>query len=154
MIHRSPLPDVDIPAVPLPGYVLHRAGELADKPALIDGPTGRTLTYGQLDQGVRALAGGLVARGFAPGDVLALMAPNMPEYALVFHGVAFAGGIITTINPTYTEREVHHQLGAQGLHRRLVAARRPDREHHPFERHLSQLGDPHPSEADRPRRIH
>src|SRR4051812_37512002 len=110
MIHRSPLPDVDIPAVPLPGYVLHRAGDLADKPALIDGPTGRTLTYGQLDQGVRALAGGLVARGFAPGDTLALMAPNMPEYAVVFHGVAFAGGVITTINPTYTEREVHHQL--------------------------------------------
>src|SRR4051794_2493960 len=110
MIHRSPLPDVDIPAVPLPGYVLHRAGDLADKPALIDGPTGRILTYGQLDQGVRALAGGLVARGFAPGDTLALMAPNMPEYAVVFHGVAFAGGVITTINPTYTEREVHHQL--------------------------------------------
>jgi acyl-CoA synthetase (AMP-forming)/AMP-acid ligase II len=110
MIHRSPLPDVEIPAVPLPGYVLHRAAELADKPALVDGPTGRTLTYGQLDQGVRALAGGLVARGFAPGDTLALMAPNLPEYAVVFHGVAFAGGVITTINPTYTEREVHHQL--------------------------------------------
>src|SRR3954454_12543214 len=110
MIHRSPLPDVDIPAVPLPGYVLQRAVELADKPALIDGPNGRILTYGQLDQGVRALAGGLVARGFAPGDTLALMAPNLPEYAVVFHGVAFAGGIITTINPTYTEREVHHQL--------------------------------------------
>ncbi len=110
MIHRSPLPDVEIPAVPLTGYVLHRAAELADKPALVDGPTGRALTYGQLDQGVRALAGGLVARGFAPGDVLALMAPNLPEYAVVFHGVAFAGGVITTINPTYTEREVHHQL--------------------------------------------
>jgi acyl-CoA synthetase (AMP-forming)/AMP-acid ligase II len=29
---------------------------------------------------------------------------------VVFHGVAYAGGVVTTINPTYTEREVHHQL--------------------------------------------
>jgi acyl-CoA synthetase (AMP-forming)/AMP-acid ligase II len=110
MIHGSPLGDVDIPDEALTPFALHRARELADKPALVDGPTGRTLTYGALDQAVRALAGGLVARGFAKGDVLALMAPNLPEYAVVFHGVAFAGGVITTINPTYTEREVHHQL--------------------------------------------
>src|SRR4051794_6458435 len=110
MIHRSPLPDVEIPDQALPTYVLYRARELGDKPALIDGPTGRVLTYAALDQSVRALAGGLVARGFAHGEVLALMAPNLPEYAIVFHGVAFAGGVITTINPTYTEREVHHQL--------------------------------------------
>src|SRR3954451_23638275 len=110
MIHRSPLPDVEIPAVPLPGYVLHRAVELAHKPALIDGPTGRILTYGQLEQAVRSLAGGLVARGFTKGDVLALVAPNLAEYAVVFHGVAFAGGVVTTVHPTYTDREVHHQL--------------------------------------------
>ena len=109
MIHRSPLPDVEIPDVALPGYVLHRARELGDKPALIDGPTGRVLTYAQLDQGVRSFAGGLAAAGFAPGDVLALMAPELPEYAVIFHGVAFAAGVVTTINPTYTEGEVHHQ---------------------------------------------
>src|SRR4051794_16491567 len=110
MIHRSPLPDVDIPDEALTQYALYRARELGDKPALIDGPTGRVLTYAALEQGVRTLAGGLVARGFAKGEVLALMAPNLPEYAVVFHGVAFAGGVITTINPTYTEREVHSQL--------------------------------------------
>jgi acyl-CoA synthetase (AMP-forming)/AMP-acid ligase II len=110
MIHRSPLPDVEIPAVALTGYVLARAAELGDKPALVDGSSGRALTYAGLDSAVRSLAGGLVARGFAKGEVLALMAPNLPEYAVVFHGVAMAGGVITTINPTYTEREVHHQL--------------------------------------------
>src|SRR3954465_15842260 len=85
MIHRSPLPDVDIPDEALTTYALHRARELGDKPALVDGPTGRALTYAALEQGVRSLAGGLVARGFAKGDVLALMAPNVPEYAVVFH---------------------------------------------------------------------
>ena len=110
MIHASPLPEVEIPDLPLTDYVLARAEELADKPALIDGPSGRTLTYGGLLQGVRALAGGLVARGFEPGQTLALLSPNIPEYAIVFHGVAYAGGVVTTINPTYVEREIHHQL--------------------------------------------
>ena len=110
MIHRSPLPDVEIPATTLTDYTLARAAELGDKPALIDGTSGRELSYAALAAGVKSLAGGLVARGFAPGDVLALLSPNIPEYAVLFHGVAYAGGAITTINPTYTEREIHHQL--------------------------------------------
>jgi 4-coumarate--CoA ligase len=110
MVHRSPLPDVEIPEVPLVDYVLADADQLGDKPALIDGPSGRTITYAGLKQAVRALAGGLVARGFAPGDTLAILSPNIPEYAIVFHGTAYAGGVVTTINPTYTEREIHHQL--------------------------------------------
>ncbi len=110
MVFTSPLPDIDIPDLPLTEYTLARAAELGDKPALIDGPTGRTITYAGLDTAVRMLAGGLVARGFAPGECLALMSPNIPEYAVVFHGVAMAGGVITTINPTYTEYEVNKQL--------------------------------------------
>jgi acyl-CoA synthetase (AMP-forming)/AMP-acid ligase II len=110
VIHASPLPDVTIPTTPLTDTVLGGAAALGDKPALIDGPSGRVVTYAQLDDLVRRFAGGLVARGFAKGQTLALMAPNMPDYAVVFHGVALAGGVVTTINPTYTEREVHHQL--------------------------------------------
>ncbi len=106
----TPVPDLDIPDVLLTPYVLSRAQELGDRPALVDGPTGRVLTYAALDAAVRALAGGLVARGHSPGDAVALMAPNLPEYAVVFHGVALAGGTISTINPTYTAHEVHQQL--------------------------------------------
>ena len=114
MIHTSPIPDVVLPVEALTPYTMRRAAELADKAAFIDGVSGDILTYGQLDDGIRRLAGGLIARGLGHGDVLAIMAPNCPEYAIVFHGVAFAGGIVTTINPTYTEREVHHQLNDAG----------------------------------------
>jgi acyl-CoA synthetase (AMP-forming)/AMP-acid ligase II len=114
MIHTSPLAEVEIPSVPLTAYVLDGALELGDKPALVDGPTGRVLTYAQLDEQVRRLAGGLVERGFGKGDVLAIMAPNLPEYAVVFHGVSMAGGTVTTVNPTYTAPEVHHQLTDAG----------------------------------------
>jgi acyl-CoA synthetase (AMP-forming)/AMP-acid ligase II len=114
VIYRSPLPDVEIPDRPLSAYVLARAAGREDKPALIDGVSGRVMTYAGLERDVRSLAGGLVAAGFGKGDVLALMAPNMPEYAVVFHAVAMAGGIITTINPTYTEAEVYGQLQDSG----------------------------------------
>ena len=79
MIHQSPLPEVEIPDLPLTDYVLARAEELGDKPALIDGPSGRTLTYGGLLQGIRALAGGLVARGFEPGQAAGAALPEHPR---------------------------------------------------------------------------
>jgi 4-coumarate--CoA ligase len=114
MIYSSPLPDVEIPDLPLTAYVLDGAAGQPDKPALIDGVSGQTLTYAGLQRAVGSLAGGLAASGFAKGEVLALMAPNMPEYAVVFHAVAMAGGIVTTINPAYAEAEMHGQLRDSG----------------------------------------
>ena len=101
---------MDYPETDVTTFVLERAGELGDKPALIDGPTGRTITYAELDRGIRALAAGLAARGFEPGDSLCVYMPNLPEYAIAFHGVARAGGRASTANPLYTARELQHQL--------------------------------------------
>ncbi|MBT6445074.1 MAG: AMP-binding protein, partial [Acidimicrobiaceae bacterium] len=115
MIYTSNLPDVEIPVgVSITDYTLRHADALADKPAIIDGPSDREMTFGQLRTGIQTLAGGLAARGFGKGDTLGLMAPNIPEYALLFHGVAYAGGIVATINPTYTAGEISHQLQDSG----------------------------------------
>ena len=114
IIHRSPMPDVEIPDITITAHVLRKAGELADRPALIDGPSDRTYTFSQLSEMIHRFAGGLRARGFGKGDVLALMAPNVPEYAIVFHGVAVAGGTVTTVNPTYGAEEVRFQLEDAG----------------------------------------
>jgi acyl-CoA synthetase (AMP-forming)/AMP-acid ligase II len=113
-IHRSPLPLIEIPDSPLTPFVLGRTEELAGKAALIDGPSGRALTYGELALQVRALAAGLAGRGFAPGDVFALYLPNVPEYAVAFHGVISAGGVVTTINPLYSVDELADQLQMSG----------------------------------------
>ena len=106
----SPHPDVTIPDVPLHEFVLADAMQRASQAALIDGPSGRTLTYGQLAGGVRRVAAGLGARGFGKGDVFAIYSPNVPEYALAFYGVSAAGGINTTISPLYTVEELVRQL--------------------------------------------
>jgi acyl-CoA synthetase (AMP-forming)/AMP-acid ligase II len=110
IIHTSPLPAVDIADVPVTEYVLRHAADSPDVVALVDGPTGRSYTYGQLAGMIASFAGGLAARGLGPGDTIALMAPNIPEYAVVFHGAAVAGVAVSTINPTYTAEEVRFQL--------------------------------------------
>ena len=114
IIHRSPLPEVEIPDVTITEYVLREATRVPDRPALIDGPSGRTYTYGQLSGAIHAFAGGLQARGLGPGSTIALMSPNIPEFAIVFHGAAVAGVAVSTVNPTYTAEEVAFQLKDSG----------------------------------------
>ncbi|MFT5392945.1 MAG: acyl-CoA synthetase (AMP-forming)/AMP-acid ligase II, partial [Gammaproteobacteria bacterium] len=110
VIITSESPDVEIPDIPVTEYVLRHAERLADKPALIDGPSGRTMTFGELAGAIRATAAGLDARGFSKGDVFAIYSPNVPEYAVAFNGVVSIGGIVTTINPLYTAEELARQL--------------------------------------------
>jgi acyl-CoA synthetase (AMP-forming)/AMP-acid ligase II len=114
IIHRSPMPDVEIPDITITAHVLRHAATQPDRVALVDGPSGRSYTFAEFSDAVHRFAGGLVGRGFRPGDVLALMAPNLPEYAVVFHGTAVAGGTVTTVNPTYGAEEVRFQLTDAG----------------------------------------
>jgi acyl-CoA synthetase (AMP-forming)/AMP-acid ligase II len=109
-IIRSPYPDVDIPEVSITELVLGEAASSSDRTALVDGTSGRTLSYGQLVTAVRRVAAGLTAHGFSKGDVLGIYSPNVPEYAVAFHAAASLGGICTTVNPLYTVRELGQQL--------------------------------------------
>ncbi|MEZ5374958.1 MAG: AMP-binding protein [Acidimicrobiales bacterium] len=113
-IFTSPLPDVTIPEVPLGEYVFRNAAEHPDRLAMVCGITGTSYTYAELQDHIARLAGGLSARGFGKGSTLGLMAPNMPQYAIVFHAVALLGGIVTTINPVYGAEEVRFQLNDAG----------------------------------------
>ena len=114
IIHTSPLPTVEIPEVTITAHVLRYAERLADEVAICDAAGTSSYTYAELSGAVASLAGGLQAMGFGPGSVLGLMAPNIPEYAIVFHGVATAGGAVTTVNPTYGASEVRFQLQDAG----------------------------------------
>ena len=109
-IYTSTVPAPVVPAVSITEYLLRRADELADRPALIDGPSGRAVTFGQLSDQIHRLAGGLRARGVGPGTTWALLAPNIPEYVVAFHGLALAGATTTTLNPTYGAEEIAFQL--------------------------------------------
>ena len=112
VIHKGPA--VEIPDISLVPFVLHRTEQLGDKPALIDGLTGRKLTYGALAGGVKRVASALRRRGFKKGDVFAIFSPNLIDYPIAFFAVASLGGVITTVNSLYTPRELGEQLTNSG----------------------------------------
>jgi acyl-CoA synthetase (AMP-forming)/AMP-acid ligase II len=110
VVYRSPLPDVEIPDVPLTSFVLERGLSTPEKPALVEAPTSRTVTYRELADRIRRVSAGLSSRGFRKGDVLTMYSPNVPEYPIVFHGVASIGCAVHSANPLLTADELHFQL--------------------------------------------
>jgi acyl-CoA synthetase (AMP-forming)/AMP-acid ligase II len=114
MIIKGPYPDVQIPKTAFTPFILHRAQELGEKPALIEGPTGRVVTYAQLADAVSIVAHNLSVRGFRKGEVFGILSPNCLEYGIAFHAIATLGGIVTPINPLYTHHEITHQLKDSG----------------------------------------
>ena len=114
VVHRSIHPDVVVPDVAVTEHVFQRAAEHPDRIAFLDGATGRCITYAALLDMIPRVAAGFAARGIGAGGVVGIMAPNVPEYAVVFHGAVTAGGLTTTINPTYGAEEIRYQLDDAG----------------------------------------
>ena len=114
MAIRSPYPDVEVPDVSLHELLFADIGDRADRPALIDGSSGRSISYAELATAVERLAAALAERGIGKGDVVGILSPNTPYYAVVFHGVLRAGATATTINTLYTANEVAEQLRDSG----------------------------------------
>jgi acyl-CoA synthetase (AMP-forming)/AMP-acid ligase II len=127
MIFTSPFDDVAIPDVALTEFVFEHSADYGDKPALIDGPTGRSYSHAQTADAVWTAAAALARRGVERGDVVALYAPNSPEYAIAFHAVAALGAVCTTINPVYTVDELAFQLEHSGARALLAGADTLDR---------------------------
>jgi acyl-CoA synthetase (AMP-forming)/AMP-acid ligase II len=114
MVFRSPFPDVVVPDVSLHELLFANVAERADQIALIDGASGAEMTYGQLVGAIDRVAAALAERGIGKGDVVGILSPNTPYYAVVFHGILRAGATATTINALYTANEVASQLSDAG----------------------------------------
>ncbi|GAA3951071.1 AMP-binding protein [Gordonia caeni] len=111
MSFRNPYDDVEIPNVSVYDYLFGSIAEGdLDRIALIDSKTGATTTYRQLIGQINAAAGALAARGVGVGDVVAVLSPNIPAFATVFHGILRAGGTATTLNALFTANEIGKQL--------------------------------------------
>ena len=112
--YRSPLPDVPLRDVSITERLFEGLTLGADQVMLTDGPSGASFTGAAVIDRIRRLAGGFAAEGVGPGTVIGLLAPNHPDYAVVFHAAALAGATVTTLNPTYTATEAAHQLKDSG----------------------------------------
>ena len=74
----------------------------------------RWMSYGQLDELSSALGAWLQAQGLEPGARVAIMLPNIPQFAVTMAGVLRAGYTCVNLNPLYTARELEHQLKDSG----------------------------------------
>jgi acyl-CoA synthetase (AMP-forming)/AMP-acid ligase II len=70
----------------------------------------RRLTYAEFDAWVNRLAHGLLARGYAVGDALALAAGNSAEFLAVYYACAKTGVVCVPINLGWRPDEVAYVL--------------------------------------------
>ncbi|MDH3735152.1 MAG: long-chain fatty acid--CoA ligase, partial [Gemmatimonadota bacterium] len=67
-------------------------------------------TYGQVATQSRALAVGLRNLGVEPGDRVAIVLPNWPEFVVAVLAAAELGARIVPLNPGYSPRELQYML--------------------------------------------
>ena len=103
--------------------VASTAAARGDEPALVDGPSGATLSYAALVDQIDRAAAGLAARGVASGDVVALQAPNSPQWVAVALGAMAAGATVSGIGPAAVQREVRAQVDDCGARLLVTAVR-------------------------------
>jgi long-chain acyl-CoA synthetase len=74
----------------------------------------RTLRYHELDRAARGVATSLGLRGLAPGDRVALMIPNVPEFTIAYFGTLYAGCTVVPLNVLLSAPEVQYHLEDSG----------------------------------------
>ncbi|MBN9101038.1 MULTISPECIES: long-chain fatty acid--CoA ligase [unclassified Pseudonocardia] len=84
----------------------------ADKPAVL--VEGARLTYAELDALSDRFAAGLLARGVAPGDAVALQLPNVPQFVIAYFGILKAGAVAVPMNVLLKAGEVGYILRDSG----------------------------------------
>ena len=103
---------IDIPQnIPLHEFIWKRNVDIhGNKTALVDGISDTSYTYEEAYSFSIRFGNGISQRGLKRRNVFAIFLPNSPEYIISLTGVIGAGGVVTTINPAYTETEVARQL--------------------------------------------
>ena len=113
---------LEIPEIPLRALLADAAQQYPNKTALNMTlrylPLGlkirSTMTYRELDAASDRFAAGLAQLGVQKGDRVSVMLPNLPQGVVAFFGILKAGAIVVNTNPTYTPRELQHQLHDSG----------------------------------------
>jgi long-chain acyl-CoA synthetase len=93
-------------------YLADAVRERPDQRALIF--KGRTISCAELDRLSDAFGAALIGLGVRPGDRVALVLPNSPQFMIAELGAWKAGAIVVPLNPMYAERELQDALAQSG----------------------------------------
>jgi long-chain acyl-CoA synthetase len=107
----------------LPAMFFDTARQRADRPFLWAKRDGRyqPLSWGEAEEAVRRLACGLLAFGIQPGDRVALVSENRPEWVIADLAIMTAGAITVPAYVTNTGDDHRHVLGNSGAHAVIVS---------------------------------
>jgi long-chain acyl-CoA synthetase len=94
--------------ISLPGHVAHWAGRCPDRAAIVF--EGRTITYRELDELNRRVAGWLASVGVTAGDRVAVFLPNCPQFLVAMLAVLRLGAVHVPVNPMFRAAELGHEL--------------------------------------------
>lgn len=75
---------------------------------------GKDISFGDVDSQSQAFAAYFQSLGMQPGDRVAIMMPNVPQYPIAVAAILRAGFVVVNVNPLYTARELEHQLKDSG----------------------------------------
>jgi long-chain acyl-CoA synthetase len=70
----------------------------------------RALTYAELDRAARGVAASLHERGVRPGQQVAVMVPNLPEFTIAYFGILYAGCTVVPLNVLLSAPEVTYHI--------------------------------------------
>jgi acyl-CoA synthetase (AMP-forming)/AMP-acid ligase II len=122
VIIRSPHPPVPLSGLRLTEFILAHAAEADRKPAIIDGATGRVISYRDLAADTASAAAGLARHGVRRGDVVVLASPNCAEFAIAFYAALLAGAAVSPVNPLAPPAELTRQLAHSGARWMITTA--------------------------------
>ncbi|MFE4974466.1 long-chain fatty acid--CoA ligase [Kitasatospora sp. NPDC056651] len=92
----------------VPDLLTATAARCPERPALrLDE---EVLTFAELDALSARAAHWLAALGVAPGDRVAVLLPNVPDFAVLYYGILRAGAVVVPMNPLLKAREIEHCL--------------------------------------------
>jgi len=114
----------------------HRGSAAIDRPGIVDAPLncasvlehhadrfpervclvceGEATTYGEFFANIKRLAGGFIANGVRPGDVVALLAYNSIRFLEIMYAVSYVGGVFMPMNWRLAPPEIAYMLKHAG----------------------------------------
>jgi acyl-CoA synthetase (AMP-forming)/AMP-acid ligase II len=96
----------------IPSVLLEAVQRFGSDEALVDGA--ERVTFAQLAERADRAAKAFVAAGVAPGDRVAIWAPNSAAWIVASFGVYLAGGVLVPLNTRYKGEEAGHVLRTSG----------------------------------------
>ena len=93
----------------IPNLLRAAVAQRGEQPAIFDGDT--TVSWAELERVARRAAAAYIGAGVAPGDRVAIWAPNVWEWIPAALGIHLAGAVLVPLNTRYKGVEAAYILG-------------------------------------------